>query len=365
MSLLLHLQLFLFCLAFLGSRQLQFVASHQESGDWHCEPDEEARIVAEFKPGFVTLDGHAQDWADIDGFDFPLRPALDPDEDKEYKAGKMTVKALHDGNDVYFMLQVDGDYVYSKGDNYKCPSVALMFQVGESASYHNMGGCKESPDKCNNKSCRGYEVDIMHFSIGNSIPGRLYGGNPIKGDGNNDNRIGLVDMYAWNPHCRNLDGVGSSGNESTALNDWKGAWWHSSFTTHSGYVEEDSPYTSSDQKGTYYFEFTRPMRTMDRLQQDVQFTIGQSSKFSAAFWYPVDGNPWHGSGHYTVSCDWVPLDVTPGSSTQVKVASGSSWDAAAGFAFLISIVAFCVSIFVGYWVSKTKNAISFTPIDRL
>lgn len=48
--------------------------------------------MAEFRPGFVTLDGHADDWADIDGFDFPLRPALDPDEDKEYKAGKMTVK---------------------------------------------------------------------------------------------------------------------------------------------------------------------------------------------------------------------------------------------------------------------------------
>lgn len=89
MSLLPHLQLFTFCLAL---SQLRFVASHQESGDWHCEPDAEAGIVAEFRPGFVTLDGHADDWADIDGFDFPLRPALDPDEDKEYKAGKMTVK---------------------------------------------------------------------------------------------------------------------------------------------------------------------------------------------------------------------------------------------------------------------------------
>ena len=24
-------------------------------------------------------------------------------------------QALHDGHDIYFMLQVDGDYVYSKG----------------------------------------------------------------------------------------------------------------------------------------------------------------------------------------------------------------------------------------------------------
>lgn len=35
----------------------------------------------------------------------------------------------------------------------------------------------------------------------------------------------------------------------------------------SGFVEEDSPYASDGQKGTYYFEFCRPLRTMDRIQQ--------------------------------------------------------------------------------------------------
>ncbi|PIN10060.1 hypothetical protein CDL12_17351 [Handroanthus impetiginosus] len=359
MSLPFLLQLLLAGVAVLGCAQ--FAASHHESGDWHCEPDDEAQIEAQFRPGLVTLDGHADDWDAVDGFEFPLRPALDPDEDKEYEAGKMTIKVLHDGRDVYFMLQVDGDYVYSKGDDHKCPSVALMFQVGESATYHNMGGCKESPKTCNSTSCRGYEVDIMHFSIGNSIPGRLYGGNSINGEGK-ANRVGLVDMYSWNPHCRNIDSSGPSGNDSVALNDWKGAWWHSSFSTHSGYVEDDSPYGSSGHEGTYYFEFSRPLRTMDRLQQDTQFTIGQPSKFSAAFWYPADGNPWHGSAHYTISCDWIPLDVTSGFST--RVVSGSSWDAASGFALLLSFVAFCVSIFVGYLVSRSK-AVPFTPIDRL
>lgn len=47
-----------------------------------------------------------------------------------------------------------------------------------------MGGCADGPDSCTNKTCKGHEVDIMHFSIGNAIPGRLYGGNPI------DNRNG-------------------------------------------------------------------------------------------------------------------------------------------------------------------------------
>lgn len=71
---------------------LLFVTSHEESGDWHCNPDSEARISAEFKPGIVTLDGRADDWNDIYGFEFPLLPALDPDQDKEYKGGKMMVK---------------------------------------------------------------------------------------------------------------------------------------------------------------------------------------------------------------------------------------------------------------------------------
>lgn len=31
---------------------------------------------------------------DVDGFDFPLHPDLDPNEDKEYKVGKMTVKVF-------------------------------------------------------------------------------------------------------------------------------------------------------------------------------------------------------------------------------------------------------------------------------
>jgi hypothetical protein len=52
----------------------------------------ENQVEAEFRPGLVTVDGHADDWKDIDGFEFPLRPALDPDEDHEYKGGKMTVK---------------------------------------------------------------------------------------------------------------------------------------------------------------------------------------------------------------------------------------------------------------------------------
>lgn len=110
-------------------------------------------------------------------------------------------------------------------DNKKCPSVALMFPIGDNATYHRvsslcrlspsfsvafffffcflyllmncilalrsekcilckMGGCEQETDTCSSKTCHGHEVDIMHFSIGNAIPGRLYGGNPV------DNSVG-------------------------------------------------------------------------------------------------------------------------------------------------------------------------------
>ncbi|KAH7516958.1 uncharacterized protein LOC107426135 [Ziziphus jujuba] len=358
----------LLLLSLFSSALIGAVISHEEKGEWSCDSDLDIRVAAGFRPGLVTLDGHADDWKDIDGFEFSLLPALDPDAENEYKAGKLTVKALHDGHDMFFLVQVDGDYVYSKGNNNKCPSVALMFQIGESATYHRMGGCADGPDSCTNKTCKGHEVDIMHFSIGNAIPGRLYGGNPIDNrDGNGGDRFGhLVDLYAWNPHCRYLDGLGppASGNDTTAQNNWKGAWWHSSFNVHSGFVEEDSPYASDGQKGTYYFEFSRPLRTMDRLQQDAQFTIGGSSNMAVAFWYPLDGTPWHGSGHFSINCDWVPLDISLGSSLLTKAGSSSSTNASSIFAVLLSVVSLCASAFVGYWVFKPKS-VHFTPMENL
>jgi hypothetical protein len=40
----------------------------------------------------VTLDGHPTDWEAVEASEFPLLPALDPDEDKAYTGGKVTVK---------------------------------------------------------------------------------------------------------------------------------------------------------------------------------------------------------------------------------------------------------------------------------
>lgn len=91
------LHFFLLAFAFFfGSTLTPFVHSHEESGEWSCEPDPESRVTAEFVPGLVTIDGHGDDWRDIDGFEFSLLPALDPDKENEYKGGKMSVKVKLD-----------------------------------------------------------------------------------------------------------------------------------------------------------------------------------------------------------------------------------------------------------------------------
>lgn len=351
-----------------ASTQPQLVNSHEEKGEWSCDSPSDIRVNAEFRPGIVTLDGHADDWKNINGYEFPLLIAVDPDPENEYNGGKMTVKALHDGHDVFFLLQVDGDYAYSKGKSTECPSVALMFQIGENASYHRMGGCAEGPDTCTRKTCHGHEVDVVHFLLGTAIPGRLYGGNPVDnslGYGGGDRFGHLVDVYAWNPHCRYLDGLGPSGNHSSAHNDWRGAWWHSGLTVHSGFVEEDSPYADANKKGTYYFEFSRPLRTMDRFQQDAQFAVDKSTNFSVAFWYPENMKSWHGSGHYSINCDWIPLDIVSASIGAPKEEQSSSWNTATVLSFLFSLAAFSTSIFVGYRAASSPKSIPFTPMETL
>lgn len=75
-----------------ASTQPQLVNSHEEKGEWSCDSPSDIRVNAEFRPGIVTLDGHADDWKNINGYEFPLLIAVDPDPENEYNGGKMTVK---------------------------------------------------------------------------------------------------------------------------------------------------------------------------------------------------------------------------------------------------------------------------------
>lgn len=67
---------------------------HHEAAHWSCNSNTDIHVQAHFNPGRITLDGQVDDWKDIDGSAFSVLPALDPDADKAYNGGKMTVKVL-------------------------------------------------------------------------------------------------------------------------------------------------------------------------------------------------------------------------------------------------------------------------------
>lgn len=98
--------------------------------------------------------------------------------------------------------------------------------------------------------------------------------------------------------------------------------------------------------------------------QDVQFTLGSTAKMSVAFWYPMDSKPWHGSGHYTINCDWIPLDISLGSSSGLVASTvkGSS-DGTSITAIVMSMISLVVSGFIAYKLFSPKN-VAFTPMEN-
>ena len=98
-------------------------------------------------------------------------------------------------------------------------------------------------------------------------------------------------------------------------------------------------------------------------RQDAQFTIGRSNKMAVAFWYPVDGKPWYGYGHYSINCDWVTVDISPGSSMLSRSSASSSGSTAIVFALLLSVVSLCASAFLGYIVLKPRG-VPYTPVEN-
>lgn len=74
---------------------IPLAAPHEDHGDeaaGSCEASPNIRVVADYRPGIITVDGHADDWSEVEGFQFNLLPALDPDADKAYTGGKISIK---------------------------------------------------------------------------------------------------------------------------------------------------------------------------------------------------------------------------------------------------------------------------------
>lgn len=337
------------------------------------------KIIAPYVPGTITIDGNSSDWDSVDGQFFKMRQAFGTPTVYPQGSGEMLIKVAHDGRNIYVLLQTPGAFVWSSENAHLAPSVALMFGIGDDASFNMMGGCAE----CSEEACRGHEVDLLHFELSTAIPGRLYGTNVVdKMLASGKDSIGsLNDMFAWNPHCLSFDsppassGINASNYlfaGSGAQNEWQGSWSHTSISLEYGLVSSDAPFGKMGTEGDYVFEFTRPLRTEDRFQQDVQLTIGNKHRFGAAIWYPVGGEQWSSGQHYVLSCDWVSLDLfgapRPYSGWESTVEAdglSNSWAAAiAALALLISLSAIFIVMVISWWV-RAHGSRSFTPLDGL
>lgn len=343
----------------------------------HCDT-EGSTLGAYYVPGEITVDGDAMDWIGISGSEFQMLQAINPNPEQHYPPGSdaVTVKAAHDGQSIYILLQVPGAYMYSTADGHLAPAVALMFGIGDDATFYNMGGCANLAGKCTAENCRGHEVDLVQFKVNTAIPGRQYGANladNVKGTGKDS--IGqLDDMFAWNPHCRGYDGPSTVPGATAAAvgsqNDWRGAWSHTSIDMDYGLVATDAPYGSAGDPGDFVFEFSRPLRTSDRAQQDVQMAIGplKPVRFGAALWYPVDNTTaWSPHQHYVLTCDWIQLELLsatePGSTffSALSQGGGSGSSALSVISVLVAIAALAVSLVTGWWVRTHPR--QFTPME--
>ena len=239
-----------------------------------------------------TLDGDLMDWDAVEG---GITTELRSMFGMSYALGEPTYKCVHDGEKIYFSMEIPGEYRFSADDDKKCAAIGTMMPIGSMAGYINMGGCPETmangcadgiPD-----TCADYMVDLgAHWELKTTEMGVEYPMNPSTGSGN-DLIANNDDEYGSSSFCRPDDDDANAGNE------WAGAW------SHSNPVEGEM--------GMYKFEIARTLTTPSSVT-DAQMAVGETYKFGIAFWDPyetVDG--WTAAGHFVTGCsaEWIHLTI--------------------------------------------------------
>lgn len=159
-----------------------------------------------------VLDGNVNDWSSIEGITTDIQSIFGT----TYAEGEAKHKCVHDGEKVYFSLEVPGAYRFDPDDNKKCASIGTMMKIGPKAAYLNMGGCPEALQGCDNgppPECDEYRVDLgAHWELRTTQQGVEYPMNATTGSGN-DLIANLDDEYGVSPFCRPDDDDAVAANE--------------------------------------------------------------------------------------------------------------------------------------------------------
>jgi hypothetical protein len=188
-----------------------------------------------------------------------LEPIVDRADD-ELEDKDVTVRMAHDSDNIYMLFTIEDDYDYVADDHNLSAAVAMMFPVDAGSGAH-MGADDEEGENSTGM------VDIWHWEL-DCAAGELNGGGAghPAGEGKdpgNDDVCNMDDEWATDAETREDD------NTATGENSMTGVWWHSNPT------ENGAP-------GTWFFEASRPLQNGD--EQDVQFTVGESTLLALAYW---------------------------------------------------------------------------------
>jgi hypothetical protein len=121
---------------------------------WTCYPTDSA----------PTLDANHTDWADVEGYTSDL---INSNTGELYDVGTITAKCMYDSENIYFALEIPGEYRFNSTDDHLCAAIGFMFQMGPDATYSNMGGCPQAmlegscvdgvPDVCESYKVRVFQ----------------------------------------------------------------------------------------------------------------------------------------------------------------------------------------------------------------
>ena len=140
--------------------------------------------VCPFTSSPPTLDADLSEWADVVSYSTTLVMI----DGTQYEAGNAVYKCMHDENNIYFALEIPGDYRFNSTNNEQCAAIATMMKIGAQATFLNMGGCPDALTGCTQgaipTTCDAHRVDIgAHWELATTERGVSYPIDTTSGTG--------------------------------------------------------------------------------------------------------------------------------------------------------------------------------------